>query len=307
MNGLSDAATSTRPTLMEWFAQPLVKSVDQSDPVGSYGVQLYVARLAPSYEKLLTPEVEDNFVIFLRHGVTRIQTDFRVSGSYETLLRPGSLEIMPPGFDGASNWLSPVEVGFVRLSPRLFESFGDSAIKGDPQRVEITPQFGIYDPLVVQLAEALCHEMHDPVRLDVLFVESVTRTLTLHLLRRYSNATVRTSSARAATTLTATQRRRIEDYVEAQLDTRISLQDLARQLHVSVPHFARQFRATYGRPPYRYVLEQRVERGKALLKHTRLPLHEVARRCGFADQSHFTKHFTRFVGMPPARFAATQP
>jgi AraC family transcriptional regulator len=63
------------------------------------------------------------------------------------------------------------------------------------------------------------------------------------------------------------------------------------------------FRAATQRPPYRYVLELRLEQAKILLETTRFPLAEVARQCGFSSQSHFTTHFTRYVGLSPARFA----
>lgn len=69
-----------------------------------------------------------------------------------------------------------------------------------------------------------------------------------------------------------------------------------------MPHFERLFRATYHRPSYHYVLECRIERAKTLLREGKLSLHDVAWCCGFASQSHFTRHFTQMVGVTPARF-----
>jgi len=95
----------------------------------------------------------------------------------------------------------------------------------------------------------------------------------------------------------------LDDYIHAHLDQKFSVADLAACLYLSVPHFERMFRATTHRPPYHYVLELRLERARLLLAHSRLSVAEVAHQCGFSSQSHFTNHFTRYVGISPARYA----
>ena len=68
-------------------------------------------------------------------------------------------------------------------------------------------------------------------------------------------------------------------------------------------HFARQFKAATGLPPHQYVTARRVERAKQLLQGAGgLSLAEVAARAGFSDQSQFTRHFKRHVGVTPGRF-----
>ena len=71
------------------------------------------------------------------------------------------------------------------------------------------------------------------------------------------------------------------------------------QLH----HFARQFKAATGLPPHQFVITRRVERAKELLQAgTDLSLAEVALRAGFSDQSQFSRHFKRLVGVTPGQF-----
>jgi AraC family transcriptional regulator len=68
-------------------------------------------------------------------------------------------------------------------------------------------------------------------------------------------------------------------------------------------HFARQFKRATGLPPHQYFIMRRVERAKQLLQGGGdLPLSEVAARAGFADQSRFSHHFKRLVGVTPGRF-----
>jgi AraC family transcriptional regulator len=73
--------------------------------------------------------------------------------------------------------------------------------------------------------------------------------------------------------------------------------------HLSVYHFARQFKATTGLPPHQYVIARRVEQAKHLLQTRTDPsLAEVAACAGFSDQSQFTHHFKRLVGITPGQF-----
>jgi AraC family transcriptional regulator len=68
-------------------------------------------------------------------------------------------------------------------------------------------------------------------------------------------------------------------------------------------HFARQFKAATGLPPHQFVIARRVERARELLQEgADLSLAEVALRAGFSDQSQFSCHFKRQVGVTPRQF-----
>lgn len=57
-----------------------------------------------------------------------------------------------------------------------------------------------------------------------------------------------------------------------------------------------------GQSPHRFVIGRRIERAKELIAGRGVPLAQVAAAVGFADQSHFTRHFRRIVGVTPGRF-----
>jgi AraC family transcriptional regulator len=90
--------------------------------------------------------------------------------------------------------------------------------------------------------------------------------------------------------------------MQAHLTEDISLAELAKIAKLSQSQFARAFRDSTGLPPYRYILRSRIQRGEQLLAKTRVPIAEIAAQVGFADQSHFTKAFRRFVGATPQRW-----
>lgn len=67
-------------------------------------------------------------------------------------------------------------------------------------------------------------------------------------------------------------------------------------------HFSRMFKLSTGLPPHQYVMRQRIERAKALLTNTDLPVGVVAQEVGFASPSHFAQQFRRLVGTAPRFF-----
>jgi AraC family transcriptional regulator len=97
--------------------------------------------------------------------------------------------------------------------------------------------------------------------------------------------------------------RAVVEYVEGHLDDGPTLEQMAAVARLSAYHFARQFKQATGLPPYQYVISRRVERAKQLLQAgTRLSLAEVAVDAGFSDQSQFSRHFKRLVGVTPGQF-----
>ena len=91
--------------------------------------------------------------------------------------------------------------------------------------------------------------------------------------------------------------------MEKHLEASLTLEPLAAVAHLSVYHLARQFKAATGLPPHHDVIMRRAERAKEFLRGgDDLSRAQVAARSGFRDQGHFTRHFTRLVGVTPKHF-----
>ena len=86
------------------------------------------------------------------------------------------------------------------------------------------------------------------------------------------------------------------------LDQPIPVQQLARRAKMSRRHFDRRFREVTGTTPATWLTYQRVLRARQLLEETRLPVEEVARRCGFSGAAALRPHFRRIVGTVPAAY-----
>jgi AraC-like DNA-binding protein len=95
---------------------------------------------------------------------------------------------------------------------------------------------------------------------------------------------------------------RIEEYIEAHLDSALDIDRLAGIVQMSSSHFTRSFHKSVGVTPHRYVIHNRVMRARELLTTTSLPLTEIALTTGFSDQSHFSRRFHEIVGIPPGAF-----
>lgn len=116
--------------------------------------------------------------------------------------------------------------------------------------------------------------------------------------------------------LAAWQLRIAFDRLAADTDLHAAVVAAAQACRISRGHFSRAFKTSTGMAPSRWHMEHRIRLSEHLLRQLDIPLAEVAGRCGFADQSHFTNAFTRLrhvspgawrrqmAGAPPVRSAA---
>ena len=93
---------------------------------------------------------------------------------------------------------------------------------------------------------------------------------------------------------------RIKELIRTRLHERLTLADLAAAAGLSRSHFARAFAGSVGCSPHQWLLRQRIDHAKHLASTTDQALSEIALACGFADQSHMTRVFSRMEKISPA-------
>ena len=177
------------------------------------------------------------------------------------------------------------EVAYNHQAPRVEQMVGD---------------LGALDPVVHHLGQTLLSSLERPHHASKIFVDNVLQALNCHLVCAYSGVTV--SSAQFRGGLSPGQMRRASEFLEAHLDGNICLKQVAEACELSVSHFARAFKKTFRKPPHQWLTERRVERAKTLIMNSRLPLADIAIRCGFGDQSALNRSFNRIHGVSPGRW-----
>ena len=97
---------------------------------------------------------------------------------------------------------------------------------------------------------------------------------------------------------------RTRDAMDRAFAQPLDVPGLARIAHVSPAHFSRQFRATFGESPHRYLQRRRVERAMELLRETDRPVTEICFDVGFASLGTFSRTFSAIVGETPTAYRA---
>jgi AraC family transcriptional regulator len=92
------------------------------------------------------------------------------------------------------------------------------------------------------------------------------------------------------------------DYINANLSRNLTLTEISAELDLSQYYFCRVFKRSIGMTPHQYLIQQRVEKSKQLLKQPEQKIIEIATQCGFANPSHFARCFRQRMGISPQQF-----
>jgi AraC family transcriptional regulator len=164
------------------------------------------------------------------------------------------------------------------ISPRLFffdQAIWDTALK-------LKAEVGNSDPSSRQYVEALgLVLMHELIRLE------------------------RTRSAAATPLrggLPARQRKRLAEFIDEHLAEDVSLTTLAGLVDLSLYHFARAFKQSFGVPPHRYHMDRRMDRARSLLRGSTFSVTQIGSQIGFRETSSFTRAYRKFTGVTPSKY-----
>ena len=96
------------------------------------------------------------------------------------------------------------------------------------------------------------------------------------------------------------QAKRVAAYIDANIGLSIRVSDLASIVQLSISHFSRTFKESFGETPLGYVKVRRIRHAQLIMLSTREPLSQVALDCGMSDQAHFSRVFRKIVGVSPS-------
>jgi len=225
------------------------------------------------------------------------RADFRIAEApWQTLrMRPGDIQVLPAG--------TPHEVAWESARFALLAIGRDraAALAADEDRASepaARPGLRLRDPLLPELMESVAAELLRDGGPEPLMLDALERLLVLRLARLSGDLADAPDPAILTTRQLALVRRAISD----RLAERFRIDELATLLGWSTAHFIRSFRRTVGLTPHQFVIAERLDRARALLLESDLPVSAIAIMTGFSSQSHLTALFSRRYGVPPAAF-----
>lgn len=263
------------------------------------GLKAHRARVVPG---VLHEHVNDcHYINIALSGDVRTR---KISGNGSLLnMRGGTGEfcITPAGQAISAHWDQPLdnlgllfEPEFVRRTA-IENSFGST--------FEFYDSDNKRDFLISNIGLALLAACDSETPAGKLYTDSLIQTVTLHLLKNYSTASVKHENANGG--LSGYKLRQVQEYINENLSRDLPLREIAEVAGLSQFHFARAFRKTTGQTPQQYLMRQRIERAKELLAKKDTPIIEISLQTGFKNQSHFTALFRKFTRITPKTWRET--
>jgi len=195
----------------------------------------------------------------------------------------------------------PVPVQRIQIlqNPETYDSLLSDMVRGGAVHLEPSGTFS--DPLASQILLTIGNEMKRGF-LDHILADALNTALAVQITRHFVDPSK--IALTPSNGLSRDRLIRVQDYIEAHLDDRLTLTELAGVACLSAYHFSRSFKQTTGVGLHHYVMQRRLERAKTLMRRTNRPLALIAQEAGFADQSHLNSAFRREMGVTPGQFRA---
>ncbi|MCX9147349.1 helix-turn-helix domain-containing protein [Erythrobacter sp. WG] len=225
------------------------------------------------------------------------------STSYAAWGTPGTANLGLGGVDYAIRYRAETcQFARILVSETLFEqALGDDFRRG---AVEFIDPRNAPAPGLVKVARRAVL-LKDNLPTNRLLADSVGYAVAAELLHSWSNINRRKVPQLADARPQRARMKQVADYIEANLYSQFALSELSAVSGLSVPHFMRVFKVEFGMPPYRWIIERKIERSKALMRETSISITELSHLLEFSSLQHFSAAFRKSCGMSPSQYQAT--
>jgi AraC family transcriptional regulator len=188
----------------------------------------------------------------------------------------------------------------IQLPEVFLKRVAEETLGKNSEHLTLVPTFQSRNKQVEALTTLLMAEFQQRQPSGSLYLDSLANVLAVQLLRNYGTNSAQLPSYEGG--LPIYQLNQVLDYIDAELAEEIKLADLASLLNMSPFHFGRMFKQSMGISPHQYVIQQRLERAKHLLKQSDQAIIDIALECGFNSHSNLSKQFRKVMGMTPKTF-----
>ena len=160
-----------------------------------------------------------------------------------------------------------------------------------------------HDPFLFHLMAEASARLRREQRLAPGYVESLAHLASVHVRERYLQERP-PAVQRPPVFLAPHAEARVRAHIQTHLGEKLPLADLAAVAGVSTSHFAKAFHRSVGETPHRFLVRQRLEHARGLLRAAGGAMHlaEAAFQARFSSQSHFTRSYRSWYGLTPGEF-----
>jgi len=209
---------------------------------------------------------------------------------------PGDLIVCNRGIEEWVRWRSPIQILKIDLPDQAFQAIAQEV---GADSIEIASSTDYKDERVAALISAFQAEHAAGFLSGSLFIDSIAQAIAAALVE--SRGVLRRPLRRVKCGLTPMQVARVSEMIHSHLDRDLSLAELAAAAGLSTGYFSQMFRTATGQSPHQFVLAARIERAKSLLKGSQRVI-DVALRCGFKTQQHFSRVFRTMCDVSPTEY-----
>lgn len=266
-------------------------------------------QLAHFYQPLMDmPEISSpQHIILIPIGHHAVDFEFVGEGRPRTVsfqekdYASGCIEVVPADLPFRVRSISTVQTMewlHCYLEPTFLAQIAHESVNPDRVELLLTPKQP--DLLIHQIGLALKSSLEVDGVGSRFYANSMATALSAHLLRHYSTRNHQFREYEDG--LSKQKLKQAVEYIQEHLGQDLSLSEIANELGMSQYYFCHLFKRSTGMSPHQYLIRQRVEQAKHLLKQPGRTVTSVALDCGFANQSHFAKYFRQCTGMNPKQF-----
>ncbi|EFE94790.1 helix-turn-helix domain-containing protein [Serratia odorifera] len=221
----------------------------------------------------------------------------KVPGGWRNGGGPDRFCIMPRQYE--STWDVRSDLSFVHLycTDRHLRQLVEQTWDRSPSSINVEQKAFGEDAQITLLYRQFLLNVDWQDRANHLALSSASSMLMAHVIQHYTHLQWRLPTVRGG--LAPAVLKRVTDFIASHLEQPLLLIDLAALAGLSEFHFARMFKHDTGLAPHQYVMRARLQQAEKLLRHSPLPLTQIALECGFSSASHFSNRFKQAYGHTP--------
>ena len=231
-----------------------------------------------------------------------------------TMLRPGVIEV---GLQRSAMRRVTFQTGEMGFFPRYMERWvgsghqerlllliSDAALgaarEGISDSGELDHWCKMRDVRLAALVKAVNAERIAGFPSGRLFLDSVEQAIAAALVDAFAGRSRSVRPPRGG--LGPARLRTVRELVQGKMENDLTLIEMSRAVDLSPAHFSRMFYKSTGETPHQFVLRNRIERAKEMLRVAEARVLDVAVACGFKTQQHFARVFRRICGASPMEY-----